>query len=97
MPYTDSIQMFVLQDKDNHFQMQQYIFVVVCCKKTNRCVKELVGFINVFQALPQHVSASGCHLRAVVGTLEATQAMSVKWADTDYDPFSVVSCRSTTP
>jgi hypothetical protein len=36
---------------DNHFKM------------TNRCVKELVDFIKVFQILPRHVSASGCHLQ----------------------------------
>jgi hypothetical protein len=36
---------------------------------TNRCVKKLVGFINVFQILPRHVSASGCHLQGVVDAL----------------------------
>jgi hypothetical protein len=36
---------------------------------TNRFVKELVDFINVFQILPRHVSASGCNLQGVVGTL----------------------------
>jgi hypothetical protein len=51
------------------------------------------GFYNVFQILPRHVSASGCHLQGVVGALEATQAMSVLWAYTDYDPSSVASCR----
>jgi hypothetical protein len=30
------------------------------CKMTNKCVKELVDFINVFQTLPRHFSASGC-------------------------------------
>jgi hypothetical protein len=35
------------------------------CKMT----KELIDFINVFQMLPQHVSASSCHLQAVVGAL----------------------------
>jgi hypothetical protein len=39
------------------------------CKMTNRCVKELVDFINVFQILPRYVSASGCHLQGVVGAL----------------------------
>jgi hypothetical protein len=34
---------------------------------TNRCVKWVVDFIEVFQILPQHVSASGCHLQGVVG------------------------------
>jgi hypothetical protein len=29
--------------------------------------------------LPQHVSASGCHLHGLVSALEATQAMSVLW------------------
>jgi hypothetical protein len=54
---------------------------------TNKCVKELVDFINVFlQILPRHVSASGCHLQVVVGALQVTQAMSVLWAYTDYDP-----------
>jgi hypothetical protein len=42
--------------------------------------------------LPQHVSASGCHLQRVVGALEAIQAMSVLWAYTDYGPSSVASC-----
>jgi hypothetical protein len=37
------------------------------CKMTNRCIKELVDFINVFQILPRHASASGCHLQGVVG------------------------------
>jgi hypothetical protein len=37
---------------------------------TNRCVKELVDFIKVFQILPRHVSASGCHLQEVVGALK---------------------------
>jgi hypothetical protein len=39
------------------------------CKMTNRCVKKLVDFINMFQILPRHVSASGCHLQSVVGAL----------------------------
>jgi hypothetical protein len=39
------------------------------CKMTNRYVKELVDFINVFQILPRHVSASGCHHQGVVGAL----------------------------
>jgi hypothetical protein len=38
------------------------------------------GFINVLQILPQHVSASGCHLQGVVDSLEATQALSAFWA-----------------
>jgi hypothetical protein len=38
-------------------------------KMTNKCAKELVDFINVFQILPRHVSASGCHLQGVVGAL----------------------------
>jgi hypothetical protein len=40
-----------------------------CCKKTNKCIKELVDFVNVFQILPRHVRASGCHLQGVVGAL----------------------------
>jgi hypothetical protein len=43
--------------------------------------------------LPQHVSASGCHLQGVVSALEATQVISVLWAYTGYDPSSVASCR----
>jgi hypothetical protein len=39
------------------------------CKMTNKCVKELVDFIHVFQMLPRHVSASSCHLQGVVGVL----------------------------
>jgi hypothetical protein len=49
------------------------------------------GFINILQILPQHVSESGCPLQ--VDSLEATQAMSVFWAYTDYDPSIVASCR----
>jgi hypothetical protein len=30
-------------------------------------VKKLVDFINMFQILPRHVSANGCHLQGVVG------------------------------
>jgi hypothetical protein len=36
---------------------------------TNKCVKELEYFINVYQNLPRHVSASGCHLQVVVDAL----------------------------
>jgi hypothetical protein len=42
------------------------------CKMTNKCVKELMDFINVFQLLPRHVSAS-CHLQGGYG---------------DYDPYT---------
>jgi hypothetical protein len=62
------------------------------CKMTNRCVKELVDFINVFQILPQHVSTSGCHLQGVIGALEASLAMSTSWVYMDYGPSSVASC-----
>jgi hypothetical protein len=65
------------------------------CEMTSRCVKELVGFMNVFQILPRHVSARSCHHQGVVGALEATQAMSELWTYTDYDPPSVVCCRAT--
>jgi hypothetical protein len=41
--------------------------------------------------LPQHVSASGCHFQGAVGTLEATQAIFVLWAYTDYNPSSVAT------
>jgi hypothetical protein len=61
---------------------------------TNKCVKELAGFINVLHFLPRHVSAIGCHLHGVVGDLEATQVMSVLWECTNYDPSSVASCRA---
>jgi hypothetical protein len=50
------------------------------------------GFCNAFQVLPQHVSASGCHLQGVVGALEANQAVSVLWACTDYDPSRGAIC-----
>jgi hypothetical protein len=36
---------------------------------TNRCVKKLVDFIDVFQILPRYVSTSGCHLQGVVDAL----------------------------
>jgi hypothetical protein len=60
---------------------------------TNKCVKELAGFVNTFQILPRHFSAIGCHLQGVIGALEATHVISVLWARTDYDPFGVASCR----
>jgi 2C-methyl-D-erythritol 2,4-cyclodiphosphate synthase len=41
---------------------------------TNRCVKEPVDFIDVFQILPRHFSASDCHLQGVVDALLATRA-----------------------
>jgi hypothetical protein len=59
----------------------------------NKCVKWVVDFIKVFQILPRHVSASGCHLLGVVGALLATQAVSVLWAYTGYGPYSMASCR----
>jgi hypothetical protein len=49
-------------------------------------LKEVVDFIDAFQILPRHVSANACLLQGVVGALQATQAMSVLWAYTDYDP-----------
>jgi hypothetical protein len=48
---------------------------------------------NSLQSSPQHVSASGCQFQGAVGVSEATQAVSVLWAYTDYDPSSVASCR----
>jgi hypothetical protein len=42
-------------------------------------------------SLPQHVSASGCHLQGFIGALEATRAVSVLWAYTDHEPSSVAS------
>jgi hypothetical protein len=51
----------------------------------------------MFQILPRHVSASGCHFQGVVGALQATQAMSALWAYTGYDPSSVASCRGIYP
>jgi hypothetical protein len=47
-----------------------------------------VDFINVFQILPQHVSASGCNLQGVIDALQANRAMSVLRAYTDYDPYT---------
>jgi hypothetical protein len=52
---------------------------------TNKYVNELVGFINVFQILPHHGKASGCHLQGVVGALEASQVISVLWAYTNME------------
>jgi hypothetical protein len=46
---------------------------------TKKFVKELVDLLIY----------SKCHLLGVVGALEATQAMTVLWAYTDYDPSSV--------
>jgi hypothetical protein len=51
------------------------------------------GFYSCIPSSPQHVSANGCHLQGVVGSLEATQAVSVLWAYTDYGPSSVASGR----
>jgi hypothetical protein len=62
---------------------------------TNKCVKELVGFIDLFQIYPNIFRASGCHLQGVVGALEATQVISVLWANTDYDPLKMATtCRN---
>jgi hypothetical protein len=58
-------------------------------------LKEVVDFLSAFQILPRHVSANGCHLQGVVGTLEATQVMSVLWAYTDYYSSRVTSCGTT--
>jgi hypothetical protein len=63
------------------------------CEMINRFVKKLVDFINAFQILPRHVSASSCHLQGVVDALQATRAMSVLWMYMDYDPSSVATCR----
>jgi predicted protein tyrosine phosphatase len=60
---------------------------------TNKCVKVVVGFIDPFQILPQHVSAIHCHHQVVVFTAEATQAISVLWMCVDYSPSSVATCR----
>jgi hypothetical protein len=57
---------------------------------TNKCVKELVDLLMCLK-FPPCVLASGCHLKGVIGALEATQAMSVLWACTDYDPSSVAT------
>jgi hypothetical protein len=43
--------------------------VILSRKMINRCVKELVDFINVFQILPRHVSASGYNLQGFGGAL----------------------------
>jgi hypothetical protein len=48
-------------------------------------------FIDAFQILPQHVSASRCHHQGVVVTLEATQK-SVVWMYVDYSLSSMASC-----
>jgi hypothetical protein len=64
---------------------------------TNKYVKELVGFINVYQLYPKQVSTSGGHHLGVVGALETTQIKSVLWAYTDYDWCSVASCRGMYP
>jgi hypothetical protein len=63
---------------------------------TNKCVKELVGFINVFRIYPtcfgKWLPSSG-----VVGALEVTQVISALWVYADYDPYSVASCRGMYP
>jgi hypothetical protein len=45
----------------------QAMYVLHRCKMTNKCIKELVDFINVLQILPRHVSASGYHFQGAVG------------------------------
>jgi hypothetical protein len=72
-------------------------FSVHCCKITNKCVKELVGFINVFQIFRSMFRQVVAIFRGVVGALEATQVIAILWAYTDYDPSSVASCRGTYP
>jgi hypothetical protein len=54
-------------------------------------LKEVVYFINAFQILPLHASASGCHLQWVVGALQATQVMLCVWVYTGYDLSSVAT------
>jgi hypothetical protein len=49
------------------------------------------GFYYCIQSLPQHVSANVCYLQGVIGVLEDTQAVSVFWAITDYDPSNVAT------
>jgi hypothetical protein len=58
---------------------------------TNRCVKEVVDFINVFQILPRHVSASGCHLQGVVGVTNCVvvDTFHDNWSPwTDHNPYT---------
>jgi hypothetical protein len=62
---------------------------------TNKRVKDLVGFINVFQIYPNMFRKIGCHFQAVVVASEATQVIFVLWMYMDYDPYSVASCRGT--
>jgi hypothetical protein len=44
--------------------------------------------------LPQHVTASGCHLHGVIGVLEAAQVISVLWAYTDYTDTTLVASKA---
>jgi hypothetical protein len=59
---------------------------------TNKCVKELVGFINVFEIYPNMFWQVVAIFRGVIGVLEATKVISILWAYMDYDPSSVASC-----
>jgi hypothetical protein len=61
-------------------------------KITNKCIEEVVGFIDAFYIYPNNISASQCHHQGFVVTSEATQAISVLWMYMDCDPSSVVGC-----
>jgi hypothetical protein len=54
-------------------------------------------FIDAFQILPKHDSASHCHHQGVTVTSEATQAISVLWMYVDYSLISMASCRGMHP
>jgi hypothetical protein len=59
----------------------------------NKFVEEVVGFIDAFKILPQHVSFSQCHHQGAVFTSEAAQAISVLWMNMDYNLSGVAGCR----
>jgi hypothetical protein len=64
----------------------------VVVKQINERVEEVVGFIDAFLDLPQHVSASHCYHQAVVVTSETTQPISI--VDVcGLRPSTLVSCR----
>jgi hypothetical protein len=48
------------------------------CKMNNKCVKELAGYIHVFQIYPMFLQVVAI-FRGVVGALEVTQAISIEY------------------
>jgi hypothetical protein len=54
---------------------------------TNKCVQELVGFINVFEIYPNMFRQVVAIFRGVVGGLEDNQVISVFFANTTTFPL----------